>query len=76
VVLSGVVALGEGGPKVHAHVVLGRADGSAMGGHLIEAHVRPTLELTLIDGPRKLVRRDDPATGLALIDLGRERTGG
>jgi uncharacterized protein len=68
--LAGDVALADGGPQVHAHVVVGRSDGTAMGGHLLEAHVRPTLELTLTESPRHLVRRHDPASGLALIDLG------
>lgn len=69
--LAGDVALADGVPQVHAHVVVGRSDGTAMGGHLLEAHVRPTLELTLTESPRHLVRRHDPASGLALIDLGR-----
>ncbi len=71
--LLGDVALGERGPQVHAHVVLGRRDGAAVGGHLLEAHVRPTLELTLTEVPRALVRRHDPLSGLALIDLGLDR---
>jgi predicted DNA-binding protein with PD1-like motif len=69
--LAGDVAVADGGPKVHAHVVVGRADGTAMGGHLLEAHVRPTLEVVLTDSLRELVRRHDPASGLALIDVGR-----
>src|SRR5689334_12473823 len=41
--LAGDISRDEkGAPKVHAHVVLGRRDGSTRGGHLIEAHVRPT----------------------------------
>lgn len=55
---------------VHAHVVVARADGTAMGGHLLEAHVRPTLEVVVTESPAHLRRRHDPATGLALIDLG------
>jgi predicted DNA-binding protein with PD1-like motif len=70
--LAGDIAVGEDGPRVHAHVVFGRSDGTALGGHLLEGHVRPTLELTLTDAPRRLVRRHDPASGLALIDLDRE----
>ena len=45
--LIGDVALKDGEPKVHAHVVVGRSDGSTRGGHLLEAHVRPTLEVIL-----------------------------
>jgi uncharacterized protein len=66
--LLGDVALDKGEPKVHAHVVVGRADGEARGGHLLEAHVWPTLEVVLIESPRHLRKRHDPETGLALID--------
>ena len=41
-----------------------------MGGHLLEAHVRPTLELVLQESGGQLKRRFDPESGLALIDLG------
>src|SRR3954463_5820020 len=50
--LVGDIAEGEWrDPKVHAHVVLGKSDGTALGGHLLEAHVRPTLELMLVESP-------------------------
>ena len=45
--LVGNVALHEEKPLVHAHVTLGRRDGSTLGGHLRQGVVRPTLELTL-----------------------------
>jgi len=67
--LLGNVARGDDGPKLHAHVVVGRKDGSAHGGHLLEAVVRPTLEIVLVESPAHLRRRMDPSTGLALIDL-------
>ena len=66
--LIGDVALDKGEPKIHAHVVVGRADGEARGGHLREAHVWPTLEVVLVESPRHLRKRHDPETGLALID--------
>jgi predicted DNA-binding protein with PD1-like motif len=66
--LIGDVALDRGEPKVHAHVVIGRADGEARGGHLLEARVWPTLEVVLTESPRHLRKRHDPETGLALID--------
>ena len=71
--LSGNVALADpdGEPKVHAHVVVGRRDGAAHGGHLLEAHVRPTLELVVTDTEPHLRRSVDAATGLPLIDLNR-----
>jgi predicted DNA-binding protein with PD1-like motif len=66
--LVGDVALDDkGSPKVHAHVVVGLADGSTRGGHLIEARVRPTLEVMLTESARGLRRRFDPESGLALI---------
>jgi len=58
-------------PKVHAHVVLGRSDGSVVGGHLLAGRVRPTLEVVLTETRAELRRSHDPATGLALIDLSR-----
>lgn len=67
--LVGNVSLEKGEPKVHAHVVLGLADGTTRGGHLLEGRVRPTLELVLTESPVQLRRRFDPAVGLALIDL-------
>ena len=67
--LIGDVALKEGRPTVHAHIVVGLRDGSTRGGHLSEAHVRPTLELILVESPRHLHKRIDPETGLALIAL-------
>jgi len=67
--LVGDVALQAGDPKVHAHIVVGRRDGTAHGGHLVEAWVRPTLEVILIESPRYLRRVPDRETGLALIKL-------
>ena len=59
----------DGEPQVHAHVVVGRSDGATRGGHLLEAHVRPTLEVVLVESPEHLQRRTDAETGLPLIDL-------
>ena len=67
--LVGDVALDpDGAPVVHAHAVLGKRDGSTAGGHLLEGHVRPTLEVMLIESPAHLRKRHDPETGLALIE--------
>jgi predicted DNA-binding protein with PD1-like motif len=38
-----------------------------MGGHVLEAHVRPTLELVLEKSPARLQKKLDPESGLALI---------
>jgi len=57
-------------PDLHAHTVLGLSDGTTRGGHLLEGHVRPTLEVTITETPGHLVRRKNPDLGIALIDLG------
>jgi hypothetical protein len=67
--LVGDIALDDGEPKLHPHVVVGKADGTAHGGHLLEAHVRPTLEVIITESPTHLQRCSDPETGLALIRL-------
>jgi predicted DNA-binding protein with PD1-like motif len=68
--LVGDIALKDGAPQVHAHVVVGKSDGSAHGGHIIQADVWPTLEVVLIESPKHLRRKTDLETGLALIDVG------
>lgn len=66
----GDIALDEqGAPSVHPHLVLGLRDGSTRGGHLLEGHVRPTLEITVTATPGALRRRKRPELGVALIDL-------
>jgi uncharacterized protein len=71
VALTGDVTLVESGPpQIHAHIVVSKSDGTAHGGHLMEALVRPTLELILVESPKHLQRKTDSETGLALIDLG------
>jgi uncharacterized protein len=67
--LVGDIALQDGKPKLHAHVVLGGRDGNARGGHLLSARVRPTLEVIVTESPSYLTRRHDPQSGLALIDI-------
>ena len=67
--LLGNVARFEGKAKLHLHAVVGKRDGSAHGGHLLEARVRPTLELWLEESPAELRREKDAATGLPLLRL-------
>ena len=70
--LVGDVALEDDKPVVHAHVVVGHSDGRASGGHLLEGHVRPTVEVVLTESPAHLRKRHDPESGLALIALDAE----
>jgi uncharacterized protein len=58
-----------GGAQLTAIGVLGRHDGTALAGHLLEAHVRPTLEIIVRESPVHLCKVKDPASGLALIKL-------
>lgn len=65
--LLGDIAENEGEPAVHAHVVIGRSDGTAHGGHLEHAIVRPTCEVVVRETPEPLRKAIDPESGLALI---------
>jgi uncharacterized protein len=67
--LLGNIALDGNEPKIHAHVVVGRSDGTLLGGHLLKAHVWPTLEVVLRESPPHLVRVWDRESGLALIHI-------
>ena len=67
--LIGDVAEADGKPALHLHAVLGKSDGSVVGGHLLEGHVRPTLEVIVTQPPAHLRKKKDPETGLALIAL-------
>ena len=73
--LVGDVALRGREPQLHAHVVVGKADGTAHGGHILEAHVWPTLEVVLTESPDYLCRTTDDETGLALIDVSDAKSG-
>lgn len=61
----------EGKASLHLHVVLGLSDGSTRGGHFLEGHVRPTLEVVVRETPSKLRRRRRGELGIALIDIDR-----
>jgi predicted DNA-binding protein with PD1-like motif len=66
----GDVAVGDDGkPSLHVHIVLGLADGSTRGGHLLSGTVRPTLEVVLTEVPATLRRKKRADLGIALIDL-------
>jgi predicted DNA-binding protein with PD1-like motif len=67
--LQGTIAQAQDQPIVHAHVVLGTRDGTAHGGHLLQAYVRPTLELIVVESVADMRRTVDRATGLPLLNL-------
>lgn len=76
VTLTGNISRQEGVPKIHAHIAVARQDGSVFGGHLLEGHVRPTLEVFVTELPGVLERRTDEETGLSLLDLEASRRPG
>ena len=66
---TGNIVQKDGRPSLHAHVVVGKADGTAHGGHFLGGRVWPTLEMILSEMPVHLHRSHDEETGLALIRL-------
>jgi predicted DNA-binding protein with PD1-like motif len=67
--LTGNIVQKDGKPRLHAHVVVGKEDGTAHGGHLLEGRVWPTLEMIVSEMPVHLRRSQDEESGLALINL-------
>lgn len=65
--ITGNISLFEGAPRIHAHALLSRPDGSTIGGHLVEGTVWPTLELTLTLTPGRIDREIDEESGLPLL---------
>ncbi len=63
----GDIAEHEGKAALHVHAVLGRRDGSTVGGHLLRGEVWPTLEVIISEVGANLAKRIDPETGLALL---------
>lgn len=66
--MTGDFAVYQGKPSLHTHIVVGRRDGTAHGGHVIEAIVSPTLEVFVTIDPVPLQKKYDPSTDLTLID--------
>jgi uncharacterized protein len=66
--MIGDIALYKGKPVVHTHAVVGLPDATTRGGHVIEMHVRPTLEVMVTVDPKDMHKRFDPETDLTLID--------
>lgn len=67
--LLGSLAMSPDGVRVHAHAVLGRRDGSTVGGHLLRATVFPTLEVFIAESGTRIRRERDAETGLMLLTV-------
>lgn len=66
--LIGDVATFNDKPIVHMHAVLGKPDGSTVGGHVFELNVNPTLEVFLTANTTALKKKPDDASGMKVID--------
>src|ERR1700683_3978152 len=66
--MSGDIALYQGKPVVHTHMVVGSSDGTTRAGHVLDAYVSPTLEVMVTVDPIAMHKRLDPETDLTLID--------
>jgi predicted DNA-binding protein with PD1-like motif len=66
--LMGDIATYNDKPVVHMHVVLGRRDGTTVGGHVWELNANPTVEVFLTANATPLKKRPDSDSGLKLID--------
>jgi uncharacterized protein len=66
--MSGDIALYQGKPVVHTHMIVGNSDGTTQGGHVLDAYVSPTLEVMVTVDAIPMQKRFDPETDLTLID--------
>ena len=66
--MIGDIALFNGKPVVHTHMVVGLPDGTARAGHVLEPHVWPTLEVIVTAELNARRKSLDPEIGLTLID--------
>src|SRR5216683_257049 len=66
--MSGDIALYQGKPVVHTHMLVGASDGTPRAGHVLAANVAPTLEVMVTVNPIKMQKRLDADTDLTLID--------
>jgi uncharacterized protein len=66
--MIGDIALYQGKPAVHTHVVVSNSGGTTRGGHVLELYVSPTLEVMVIVDAIAMQKQLDPETDLTLID--------
>jgi hypothetical protein len=66
--MIGDIALYQGKPVVHTHMMVGTSDGTTRGGHVLDAYVSPTLEVMVTVDAIAMQKRFDPETDLTLID--------
>jgi len=67
--LSGSVTQKNNEPYIHVHICASDENGSAIGGHLIDARVSVTCELTLLLSDSVIKRFFDESVGINLLEL-------
>ncbi len=65
--MTGDISLKDKKPFLHLHIVLGKKDFNAIGGHLFKAFVSATLEVFILPSKKSFIRNLDDETGLYLI---------
>jgi predicted DNA-binding protein with PD1-like motif len=68
IAMIGDIALYQGKPAVHTHMVVAGPDGTTRAGHVLAAFASPTLEVMVTVDPVTMQKRLDPGTDLTLID--------
>jgi predicted DNA-binding protein with PD1-like motif len=68
IAMSGDIAIYQGKPIVHTHMVVGGPDGNTRGGHVLSAYVSPTPEVMVTVDSIAMHKRFDLETDLTLID--------
>ena len=65
--LGNVAQLQNGETKIHVHCAVGKRNGGMVGGHLLEGHVKPTLEVIMTE-TAPLLRKQNDEVGLPLLE--------
>ncbi len=67
--LTGNLAWRGSEPRVHVHVSAAEETAGAFGGHLVEARVSASVEISLVPTTVRITRSQDEAIGLPLLDF-------
>jgi predicted DNA-binding protein with PD1-like motif len=74
--MTGNIAWAGAEPVCHIHAVVAAMGLAARAGHLFEAKVTVTCEVSIVAGQGRLQRSEDSKTGLKLLDLPQGGQGG
>ena len=66
--MIGDIGVYNGKPAVHTHMVVAFADGTTLGGHVLDAYVFPTLEVMVTVDPVPMYKTFDSETDLSLFN--------